>query len=582
MRRHRGSWAGSAVLAAAVLAACGGDTVPDADAAAQGGPGGWPAVRDALIEEYLKAHPVFAVMAGRHEYDGQLPDWSAGGIAAEIARLRESRARALAVDAGSLSDAERFERDYFVARFDHDLFWYETAEAPFVNPVFYLGWLGDNLDPSPYLTRKYAALDVRMRAYTRYAQAVPRAAGQIRANLRRPLALPLLERGVSAFRGFADFYEQDVPAIFASVQDQALQREFTEANAGAAKAMRELADWLEGERPSATGDFALGARKFAQMLRATEGVTTPLDALEAAGRADLERNQKALAEACRRFAPGATIADCVARMEANKPEGGSVEGARAQLTRLKQFVVEAGVATIPGTEEALVDEAPPYNRANFAYIDIPGPFEKGLPAVYYIAPPDPSWTPKEQQDYLPGEANLLFTSVHEVWPGHFLQFLHSNRTESLVARLFVGYAFAEGWAHYTEEMMWEMGLGHGDPETHIGQLTNALLRNVRFLSAIGLHARGMSVEESERMFREEAYADPGTARQQAARGTYDPAYLNYTMGKLMIRRLREDWSKSRGGRKAWREFHDRMLTYGGPPVPMVRRDMLGSDTGPLF
>jgi uncharacterized protein (DUF885 family) len=224
----------------------------------------------------------------------------------------------------------------------------------------------------------------------------------------------------------------------------------------------------------------------------------------------------------------------------------------------------------------------PYNRANSAYIDIPGPYEKGLPAIYYIAPPDPSWSPQVQRDYLPGQADLLFTSVHEVWPGHFLHFLHSNRTASLIGRLFVGYAFAEGWAHYAEEMMWDMGLGKNDPETHVGQLTNALLRNVRFLSAIGLHTQGMTVADSEKMFREQAFADVGNARQQAARGTYDPAYLNYTMGKLMIRKLRDDWTASRGGRSAWREFHDRFLTYGGPPIPMVRQEMTGNAGDAVF
>jgi uncharacterized protein (DUF885 family) len=269
-------------------------------------------------------------------------------------------------------------------------------------------------------------------------------------------------------------------------------------------------------------------------------------------------------------------------MNANKPKGGAVEGARAQLAGLKTFVQDAGVVTIPGTEDALVNESPPYNRANSAYIDIPGPYEQGLPAVYYIAPPDPSWTPAEQQAYIPGQADLLFTSVHEVWPGHFLQFLHSNKTESLIGRLFVGYAFAEGWAHYAEEMMFDMGLGRADPETHVGQLSNALLRNVRFLSAIGLHTRGMTVAESETMFREQAYTDAGTARQQAARGTYDPAYLNYTMGKLMIRKLRDDWTSTRGGRSAWRAFHDQFLGYGGPPIPMVRQQMMGSAAGPLF
>jgi Bacterial protein of unknown function (DUF885) len=542
----------------------------------------WPELRQPLVEAYLKAHPMFAVFAGRHEYDGQLPDWSAEGIASEIRRLHAFRDRALAVPDASLGEDARFERDNFVARVDRDLFWLETAEAPFTNPAFYLDWMLDNLDPSPYLTRDYAPLPTRMRAYTKYAKAIPTAVGQIRANLRAPLALPLLERGVSAFAGFADFFEKDVAATFASVTDPALQSELADANRSAAAAMRELASWLESQRASATGDFALGADRFAKMLLATERVTTSLADLEAAGRADLERNQTALKEACAQYVPGASIPDCIAGAQANKPEGGAVAGARAQLAELKAFVQHAGVATIPGIEEALVAESPPYNRANFAYIDIPGPYEKGLPSTYYISPPDPSWTAQEQSDYLPGKADLLFISVHEVWPGHFLQYLHANRNPSIVNRLFVGYAYAEGWGHYAEEMMWEMGLGEADPETHIGQLTNALLRDVRFLSAIGLHTQGMTVAESERMFVEQAFTDIGTARQQSARGTYDPAYLNYTMGKLMIRKLRDDWTATRGGRAAWREFHDRFLSYGGPPIPMVRRQMLGADEGELF
>ena len=236
--------------------------------------------------------------------------------------------------------------------------------------------------------------------------------------------------------------------------------------------------------------------------------------------------------------------------------------------------------TIPGTEEAQVDEAPPYQRWNFAYIDIPGPYEKGLPSVYYISPPDPKWPPAEQKAYLPGKASLLFTSAHEVWPGHFLQFLHANRVPSKFGQIFVGYAYAEGWAHYAEEMMWESGFGANDPETHVGQLTEALLRNVRFLSAIGLHTGHMTVAESDKMFRESAFADAGDAKQQAARGTFDPAYLNYTMGKLMIRKLRDDWTATHGGRAGWHDFHDQFLSYGGPPIPLVRTAMLGASAGP--
>jgi uncharacterized protein (DUF885 family) len=561
-----------------MITACGNQTPPpSANNAVQ-----WPTVRDEIVEDYLKTHPNFAVVAGRHEYDGQLPHWSGAGIAAEIKRLHAAKARLTALADRALDDPARLERDILISRMERDLFWLETAEAPFTNPAFYLDWMVDNLDPSPYLTRTYAPLDVRMRAYTKYAQAVQQAVPQIRANLRTPLSRPLLERGVSAFKGFASFFKADVPGIFASVQDQAAKTALTEANATAATAVSDLAAWLESQRPTATASFALGPEKFAKMLNDTERVTTPLAELEAAGRADLERNQAALTEACAAFAPGATVPKCIEKMGGNKPTGGAVAGARMQLEELRTFVREAGVATIPSDEQAKVNEAPPYARDNFAYIDIPGPYEKGTSAVYYIAPPDPSWPAKEQRDYLPGQADLLFTSVHEVWPGHFLQFLHSNRNPSIVGRLFVGYAFAEGWAHYAEEAMWDMGLGKGSPETHIGQLSNALLRNARFLSAIGLHTKGMTVADSERLFREQAFTDAATARQQAARGTYDPAYLNYTMGKLMIRKLRDDWTATRGGQKAWRDFHDRFLTYGGPPIPMVRQQMMGNASGSLF
>jgi hypothetical protein len=270
------------------------------------------------------------------------------------------------------------------------------------------------------------------------------------------------------------------------------------------------------------------------------------------------------------------------KMSADKPSGGAVEGARAQLAGLKAFVQQQDLVSIPGTEEAQVEEAPPFARQNFAYIDIPGPYETNLPSVYYIAPPDPSWPADVRAAFVPGDKDLLFTSVHEVWPGHFLNFLHANRSPFQFGKVFVGYAFAEGWAHYTEELMIEAGLGGADPETRIGQLSNALLRDCRYLSAIGLHTGGMTVDQSREMFKTECYQDEGNARQQSARGTYDPAYLNYTMGKLMIRRLREDWAAERGGRAAWKQFHDRFLSYGGPPIPLVRAQMMGGQAGAVF
>jgi uncharacterized protein (DUF885 family) len=372
------------------------------------------------------------------------------------------------------------------------------------------------------------------------------------------------------------------------VQDEQARKELAAANEAAAKAMDELKAWLVSERKKGTDSFALGGTLYAAMLKQTERVDLPVADVEAIGRQDLERNTAALKAACDEYLPKGTLRACMDKMRANKPKDGPVEGARELLKELKAFVVEKEIVTIPGTEEAFVAEAPPYNRGNFAYINVPGPYDKGVASVYNIAPPDTKWTLKERQAYIPGIARLKFVSVHEVWPGHFLQFLHANRNPSKIAALWVGYAYAEGWAHYCEEMMWEEGYGNGAAEVHIGQLADALLRDVRFLSSIGMHTQGMTLAESEKMFLESAYQDPGNARQQAARGTYDPAYLNYTLGKLMIRKLRADWvaQKTSGDAnadpvKTWKAFHDAFLAYGGPPIPLVRKAMVG-DKGSLF
>lgn len=554
-------------LAAAAFLVLAGCTNPSA---------AWTAFQNRFIERSFELSPPFGASQGRHEFDGRLPDWSEEGINTAISFLRESIAEAEGFR--GLNDQQRFERDYLVAVARGNLFWLETADQPHTNPAFYMG----SLSPSMYITRPYAPLDQRLRAYIRYLQAIPQAAQQIRANLRTPLPETFINYGRSAFGGLATYYQGDGKAAFAEVNDPALQAELSTASNAAAVAMTGLSNWLETQRPTATNDFALGAERFAQMLHDTEMVDTPLDQLERIGREDLARNQAALREACAQYAPGATLPQCMTRANEQKPQGGAVEGARAQLAGLRQFILDNGLVSIPGTEEALVEEAPPFARQNFAYIDIPGPYESNLPSVYYIAPPDPSWPAQVQRDFVPGETELLFVSVHEVWPGHFLNFLHANRSQNQFGRVFVGYAYAEGWAHYTEEMMWDAGLSNGDARVHIGQISNALRRDCRFLSAILMHTGRMTVDQSREMFVNECYQDEGNARQQAARGTYDPAYLNYTMGKLLIRRLREDWTATRGGRQAWRDFHDAFLSYGGPPIPLVRQQMMGGEAEAVF
>ena len=547
-------------LACIALAACAPAAKPSAN---------WGDYTKSTIDKWMAIDPAFAVYQGAHQFDGKLPDWSEAGLSARVDFLKSVAADAKAYD--GLSDADAFERDYLVQVAEKELFWITDADQPHHNPAWYVG---GGLDPNVYVSRDYADKPTRMKAMIAFFKAVPAAATNIRANLKTPMPASFVKYGVAGFGGFAEYYTGDARAAFADVADPALQAEFKTTSEAAGASMAELRDWLKAQEASTTQDFALGEDRFARMLAATEGVTTPLSELEAAGRADLERNRKALVEACAAFAPGATIPQCFDKMNAHKPEGGPVATATRQIPDLTAFVRAKDLVTIPGTEQALVRESPPYNRQNSAYIDPAGPLEKGVASIYYISPPDPSWPKAKQDGFIPGVDDLLFTSVHEIMPGHFLQFLHSNRAPSQIGRLFVGYAFAEGWAHYSEEMMWEAGLGDGSAEVHVGQLSNALLRNCRFLSAIGMHARSMTQAQSKTMFIDQCFQDEGTADQQAARGTYDPAYLNYTLGKLMIRKLRSDWTATRGGREGWKAFHDAFLSYGGPPIPLVRKAMM--------
>ena len=553
-------------------------TAPVSDPASTSSAVVWDEYLASFLDDYFALNPTFAVVQGKHEFDGQLPDWSEAGIAAQIALRKSAIADASAIDPASLDEADAFERQYFINTLQGELFWFEEADFPHSNPDFYIYTGG--LDPDVYISRPYADKETRFRAFIDYLNNVPAVADQIKANFSLPMPESYVKYGTAGFGGFAEYYQGDGKAAFADVDNPELQAEFETAAAKASAAMQSLADYVASE-PGTPDGFALGAEKFSDMVRLTEGVDIPLDELEAIGRADLKANQAALADACAQFAPGQSIVDCMAKMAANKPENGPVQEARDSLPALKQFILDKGLVTIPGTEEALVEESPPYNRQNSAYISIPGPYETGMPSVYYISPPDPAWDEATRVAYIPGKMDLLGTSVHEVWPGHFLNFLHAVRSDSKFGQMFVGYAFAEGWAHYTEEMMVDAGLNDGDPETRIGQLTNALLRDCRYLSAIGLHAQGMSVQESYDMFRNECYQDAGNATQQAARGTYDPAYLNYTMGKLMIRKLRNDWVAANypdaTGTEGWKEFHDEFLSYGGPNIPQVRQAMMGED-----
>jgi uncharacterized protein (DUF885 family) len=558
------------LLAAMVLAAC--SATPSSD---DGGAGtaiadaAWDSWSAQFLEGYFAAFPSFAVNAGRHEFDGLVPDLSARGLKARADQLRAWRQEARAQDPALLSRDRRFERDLTVWYLGRALFWLTETDWRTKNPMLNRG----AVNPSVYLAREYAPLAIRMRGLTRLLNNMPTALTQIEAQLDAAIPKSFLKRSIGYYGGLARHLRRTVPELFADVGTDAERAALRAANAVGTRALDDLVAALEARRGAATEDFALGAARFARMLAQREMVTESLDQLKSMGQQDLARNLATLRQVCEQGLGTADLQACMALVEANKSLDPVARG-NAQLPMLKAFVQRKDLVTIPSDEEALVRESPPYNRANLAYIRIPGGFEPNpLPSIYYISPPDPDWSEADKRAFVPNEARLLYVSVHEVWPGHFLWGLHRNRAQRPLVRLFTSTTFSEGWAHYVEEMMQDEGLADGDAALHVGQLLNALKRNVRYLSAIGLHTEGMTQAASEARFLSEALLDPGNARQQAARGTYDPSYLSYTLGKLQILALRQDWLAQDRARSL-KDFHDELLSYGGAPINLIRRYML--------
>lgn len=517
---------------------------------------------------YLDARPTRGVRLGHHEYDGLLPDLTPGAMEAERSRLEKACETFESIDTEELSTTGRVEHATLLTNARAELFRLEVLRLHRRNPMMYVR----QLDLVPYIGRDYKPRDERIRSVIQLAGAAPAFLTRADENLEEALPRTWLETAIKQVRGTIPFVRDDVADALGDPSDPALD----ESLEGLAKALETFLAALEARLEHATDDYALGERDFLRYLADSQGLEYDIDTLEKMGREDLERNLAALKQAATQIDPEKTVAEVVQMVVDDKPDADKVlEEAEAQASQMRRFLIEKDIVTIPSEHVAEVRESPPYKRWNAASLDSAGPFEKkALPSYYYISPPDPDWPEDVQRAYIPGRSDLLFITIHELWPGHFLHSLHARKNPSRILKSFWSYAMGEGWAHYTEEMMWEAGAGDRDPRAHIGQLLNALLRNVRFVSAIGLHARGMSVEESAELFREKAFCDEGNARQQAVRGTFDPMYLSYTLGKLEILDLREAWKARTGEAYSLKAFHDAFLSYGGAPLPAIRRAMM--------
>jgi uncharacterized protein (DUF885 family) len=524
-----------------------------------------------VMRHLFELDPGNAVSLGLHEYDGRLPDRSPKGLADAIAQLQKDRTQLEGI--ADLSPAQKFERDVLVQQLRLLLFNLVERDIYRKNPMSYTGAI--NLDD--YIIRDYAPIGERAAAVIELCTGLPAYLAQARANIATPIPKTFVDTALLQTKGFVEFADKDVRNELANANARGLGIALDTCKT----ALTEHVAWLEKQQATASNDFALGAPKFYAMLRESEGVEIDATTLQAIADADLKRNLTAMEEAARAIDPKRSVTAVVAEMANVKPEPNAVLGlATTQATEMRAFLVANDIVTIPSQDTAIVKESPPFQRWNSAFLNRPGVFEKRrLPAFYYISPPDPKWPAAEQRAYIPSRDDLLFTTIHEVWPGHFLQGLHIQKHPSRVLQSFCTYSNSEGWAHYTEEMMFDAGVGQHTPQARIGMLKEALLRNVRFVATLGLHTGNMTVDEAQKLFAAKGFVDAGNARQQAVRGTFDPMYLAYTLGKTMIRKLKADWLAKNQGRTL-QDFHDTLLSYGCAPLPLIRRAMLGENAGP--
>jgi uncharacterized protein (DUF885 family) len=530
-----------------------------------------------LVEEILQSrwnfYPNAASGLGLHQYDGRLPNVTAASLSGRARELEDQIELLDRIDLQTLSRQNYFDHKILLLALRKELF--ELAELRIYekNPMETL-W---HVEFSNYVNRDYAPLEQRVTALTNALLAVPQFMDDLKANLRN-VAAPVLDAAAEAYGGIASFYTDDIPKAIEELSDAGIKARCYDACHAASWAVTGFVDHLKSLKNGATNEFAIGPDNFAGMLKYGEMVDLPLERVLDVGVKDLERNLARFREVAFRIDSARSPAEVMAEIAKEHPTAESlIPETRDMLEEIRQFLIDNEIVSVPSEVRCRTVETPSFMRWATAAMDLPGALEtRATEAFYYVTPVEDHWTAEQREQWLSSfnYPTLKNVSVHEAYPGHYVHYLHTRNASSRISRIYGAYSFWEGWAHYTEEMMIDAGYGGHDPRLVLGQISDALLRDCRYVCAIRMHTQGMMVDEATQFFMGNAYMEELPASKEAMRGTFDPMYLNYTLGKLMILKLREDYRREQGSTYSLRRFHDTLLSFGAPQIPLVREMML--------
>jgi Bacterial protein of unknown function (DUF885) len=523
---------------------------------------------------YFKFNPTTGTSSGFHQYDTLLENYSKAGVDIQIRALQSAEKQFSALPGDP-------DRDLILNYIRATLLNLQQVRPWEKNPDSYSS--GVTVSIFVIMSRTFAPPADRLQSVIARERQIPAVFEAARANLKNPPRI-YTEVAIEQLPGIVSFFQNDVPAAFKQVTDPKLLADFQNSNAAVIDALNSYLAYLKNDLlPRSHGDFRLGADRFRKKLLYEEMVDLPLDKLLEIGMADLRRNQEAFKQTAAKIDPGKTPRQILDEATHDHPAPDHLlQSFRDVLGGLKDYITAQQIITIPSPVLPILEETPPFMRAlTTASMDTPGPYEKvAKEAFFNVTLAEPSWTPKEVEEHMESfnRGTIISTAIHEAYPGHYVQFLWMQTIPSKVRKLLGANSNAEGWAHYCEQMMLDEGYGNGDLKLRLGQLQDALLRNARYIVGIQMHTGHMTYEQGIDFFVQEGYQTRALGERETKRGTSDPTYLYYTLGKLEILKLREDYKKMRGDAFTLHEFHDRFMREGTPPIKIVRKALLGNDS----
>ena len=529
-----------------------------------------------LIAEHWEFYPTAGSRIGRHEFDGRLPDLSPSQIDRRLGQIKRGQSELRSISPSSLTVDDRLSYNLLDLFLQRELFTFEELRPLESNPMRQSGIL----NMAGYVRRDYAPLDDRIRSASEALKQVPDFLNTVDAALREDLSRHMVDMSVESYSGMARFYRTELASFGHLVSDRDLQRKFSSSIEAAASALDQFVEKLKVRARASDNAFAIGDRLYERMLATGEGLDITLDRVAEVGRLNLEENLSRIQEVAEAISPGRTVQEIVTTISQHHPTADAlIPDTRELLEDIRNALADHEVISLPSEDRCQVVETPAYMRYAFAAMDTAGALETHAnESFYYVTPVEEHWTAEQADEWLSkfDYNTLRIISIHEVYPGHFVHHLHNRygRSLPLVNRVATSYAFIEGWAHYTEQMMLETDYGKDRLELLLTQLLEALVRNCRYVCSVAMHTGDMTVDEATQFFVDNAYMAEHPARREALRGVFDPGYLNYTLGKLMILKLREDYKRERKGGYSLRGFHDEVLSHGAPPVPLLRDVML--------